>query len=503
MAELEAAQLLGRFRDEARSAQLLLNARSDERRQLEEGLAHCRRALDLYGVLDGPDWQARPAVRRLPVGDQAGLREELSELLLLLARGTSLNGPATQGPAGAGGPLQLALDLNRRAEALARDGKPSRALLSQRAELTRLLGRPDEARALREKADQTPLLTARDRYLAAAEHSARGRYREALPLLQLAVDKYPQSFWSWFLLGHCHAKLTRYADAAASYNAAVALWPQYPWVYFNRGLVYLWQSNHRRAAADFDHAIRLRPELTEPYLNRAIARQGLGDYAGAIDDLTLVLGREPDCTRAYFMRARARELAGDEAGARRDRDEGMRHEPADEHGWLARGIARMAADPPGALADFEKALEFNPRSLVALQNRAHLLGRTGRTEEAAATLDRAVAFYPDYVPARAGRGVYRARLRQWTAALEDAREALLRDTSAANAYQVAGIYALTSRENADDRPEAFRLLTTALRGGFGFDLLEADRDLDPIRQEPEFQRLVRAARAVRTTGPGK
>jgi tetratricopeptide (TPR) repeat protein len=203
------------------------------------------------------------------------------------------------------------------------------------------------------------------------------------------------------------------------------------------------------------------------------------------------------------MRARARELAGDAAGARRDRDEGMRHEPTDEHGWLARGIARMVADPPGALADFQKALEFNPRSLVALQNRAHLLGRTGHTEEAAATLDRAVALYPDYVPARAGRGVYRARLRQRTTALEDAREALLRDTSAANVYQVAGIYALTSRENAEDRPEAFRLLATALRGGFGFDLLEADRDLDSIRQEPEFQRLVQAARAVRPKGPGK
>jgi tetratricopeptide (TPR) repeat protein len=346
-------------------------------------------------------------------------------------------------------------------------------------------------------------LTVRDHYLEASEHAARGRFREALPLLQSAVERDPQSFWAWFLLGHCQARLSRYADAAASYNAAIALWPKYSWAWFNRGLVYHWQRNYTRAAADFDQAIRLRPDQTEPYLNRALARQNLGQYAGAVADLTHVLEQEPACTRAYFMRAKVRELAGDASGAKRDLDEGLRHEPVDEHGWLARGIARLAADPRGALEDFEKALEVNPRSLVALQNKAYLLGRTGRTEEAAGTLDQAVALYPDYVPARAGRGVYRARLGKRADALADAREAVLRDTTPANLYQVAGIYALTSREKPEDGLEAFRLLAAALRGGFGFDLLEADRDLDPIRTAPEFERLVEAARAVRAAGPGK
>jgi tetratricopeptide (TPR) repeat protein len=298
-------------------------------------------------------------------------------------------------------------------------------------------------------------------------------------------------------MGNCQSFLAQSGDAVASYNAAVALWPKFHWAYFNRGLVHLRQQNFVRAAADLDQAVRLRPDLSELYLNRAIARQGLKDYPAAVADLTRALDLDPACTRAYFMRARTRGLAGDAAGAKRDLDEGMRHEPTDEHGWVARGLARVPTDLPGALEDFDKALEFNPRSLAALQNKGSVLGRSGRAEDAARVLDRAVALYPDFVPSRAGRGVYLARQGKRAAALEDARESLRRDTSPSNLYQVAGIYALTSHEQPDDRLEAFRLLSLALRQGFGFDLLETDRDLGPVRDQPEFKRLVEAARSVR------
>ena len=76
------------------------------------------------------------------------------------------------------------------------------------------------------------------------------------------------------------------------------------------------------------------------------------------------------------------------------------------------------------------------------------------------------------------------------------RDALLRDTKAPNLYQVAGIYALTARSHPEDRREAFALLWSALKTGFGLDLVESDRDLDPVRKDPEFQRLVRSARAL-------
>ena len=61
----------------------------------------------------------------------------------------------------------------------------------------------------------------------------------------------------------------------------------------------------------------------------------------------------------------------------------------------------MNADPKAALEDFDQALGLNGRSLAAMQNKAHILGKLGRNEEAARTLDRAVELYPDFIPARA------------------------------------------------------------------------------------------------------
>jgi hypothetical protein len=98
------------------------------------------------------------------------------------------------------------------------------------------------------------------------------------------------------------------------------------------------------------------------------------------------------------------------------------------------------------------------------------------------------------VPVRAGRGVELARRGKRDEALRDASEALVRDTRAPNLYQVACIYALTSKANPDDKLEALRLLRLALRGGFGLDLIDGDSDLDPLRKHPEFGRVVTAAR---------
>ena len=138
----------------------------------------------------------------------------------------------------------------------------------------------------------------------------------------------------------------------------------------------------------------------------------------------------------------------------------------------------------------------NPFSAPGLQLKAHILGeRLNRPDDALAVLDRAVEFHPDHVPTRAGRGVELARRGRRDAALRDAREALLRDTRAPNLYQVGCIYALTSKTHTEDRVEAFRLLWSALKTGFGLDLVDTDTDLDPVRGDPEFRRLVAAARA--------
>jgi tetratricopeptide (TPR) repeat protein len=118
-----------------------------------------------------------------------------------------------------------------------------------------------------------------------------------------------------------------------------------------------------------------------------------------------------------------------------------------------------------------------------------------RRADAIAVLDRAVELYPDHVPARAGRGVLLARDGRRDEAIRDAKDALLRNTDPSNLFQVGCIYALTSKSHPEDRVEALRLLSGALQRGFGRQYLDTDHDLDPLRDDAEFKRLVAAAKA--------
>jgi tetratricopeptide (TPR) repeat protein len=326
----------------------------------------------------------------------------------------------------------------------------------------------------------------------------RGRFAEAVPLLNRAARLDPANFWVWWALGNCYDRLGPDARAESSYTVALTHRPDFDPAYHNRGLAHLRQRNFAEALADFDEVLRLRPGHARAHLHRATALQGLGRHAEAVADLTRALELGAPDTRIYFLRARSRQELGDAAGARRDRAEGLRREPTDEASWVTRGLARMAREPQAALADFERALQLNPDSPAALQNKAHVLAELlGRTAEALPALDRAVARYPEATPSRGGRAVLYARLGRRAEALRDADETLLRDTSPPRLYQVACVYALTSRQEPGDRPDAFRLLAAALRRGFGADLLENDRDLDPLRGEPEFRRLRDEARSRR------
>ena len=496
---LEAAATLRRLHHDLRAIEALLGSHIPEleREQQDEGMALARGLLDRYRVLESADWQETPLVAALAPEQRQQLREEMGELLLLLAGASARRAQP-----------DLALRLSALAEGCYPADAVPPALWRQRAELARSVGRDDEAGRLLERSEKTRALTPRDRYLLLlTEYRQEGRLPESLPRLHEASRLQGDNFSVWLILGHCHFELGKPMEAIECYAMAGALWPESPWPPLCRGLAFLELRDDRRAQAAFDEVIRLRPDLTEPYYNRALAKYRLRDLRGASDDLTHLLEGPKPPLRAYLLRAKVRDKQGDREGARRDREASLRVEPRDERDWTARGLARQPRDPRAALADFERALGLNPCYLSALQDKANVLAEDlGRTEEAVATLDRAVTLYPNDVPARAGRGVLLARLGRREAAHADARESLRRNSTPMTVYQVAGIYALTSRQVPDDRREAFRLLGSALSQGFGLDLIPKDRDLESIRDQPEFRTLVEAARSRRggaSPGPAR
>lgn len=500
---LAASDAFTRFQDDAQTSYFLLNARM-ARTQVDEGERACRAALAHFQVLDDPHWRESSAIQRLPSDKQQKLQNEAGQLLVLLAHAQQLAGENEVDPARREQRYQAGIQFCSLAGECFKDEQAPQSLWKQQGELFRRLSEREKAEAAFERARQTDLKNAHDRYLAARLLAEQGKFQEALPLLQAALGMNPQDYHLHFLQGICHDYLGQHADAIACYRACIALRPSFFGAYYNRGLSYLRLNAYKSAIADFDQVLKLKDDYTEAYVQRALAHQGMSKDAEAIRDLTTALERGFAQTRVYFLRAKLLEKTRDHEAAKADLAEGLRREPTDEMSCIARGIAFLPGDPKRALADFDAALELNPRSLAGLQNKAHVLGKYLKlTQDAVQVLDKAIQHYPDDVRPLAGRGVYLARLGKREAALKDAEAALLLDNGPSNLYQVAGIYALTSRQEPEDQKEALRLLALALKKGFGFDYLEIDRDLDPIRQSPTFRRVIEASRAMQSAAPAK
>src|SRR5262249_50246866 len=223
-ARTAAAGQLRAFRTEARTAVAVVAIHGHDLLRRRDGEARVRALLARYAVIEDPNWRTRPAVALLPEADRAALREQVVEMLLLLARvgadrATGL--PPDEREAG----LLAALTLIERAAGEYEPGAVPRAVRADRAEVLTRLGRTDAADQLRETGLRATPITPRDLYLSGTALLARGRYREAAKLLEEATARDPRLYWAWFGLGWAHISLGRDAQAEGCFNACIALEP--------------------------------------------------------------------------------------------------------------------------------------------------------------------------------------------------------------------------------------------------------------------------------------
>src|SRR5262249_45476880 len=251
----------------------------------------------------------------------------------------------------------------------------------------------------------------------------------------------------------------------------------------------------------FTRALALKPDWTMAQFHRSLALEKQLKFAAAEAELTALLKRPDAPARAWLQRANVRRKAGNHAGAAEDLAEGMKATATDALSLNARGLGRMKSDPVAALADFEQAIRADPRLWEPRQNKAGVLADyLSRPRDAVAALDQLLEIYPEYVEARAGRGVYLARLGEKDRAARDADDCLLEDRSPFRLYQMAGLFAQLWKHdhNPGTREQAVQLLSRALRAGIAdFKPIDKDDpDIAPLRNDPEFQRLVEHARGL-------
>jgi eukaryotic-like serine/threonine-protein kinase len=449
----------------------------------DQGMKAVRPLIARYQVTD-PDWKSLPDFALLDAGRQAMLTSAFAEVLVLMTRAEAAAGGYSHEAVTAG------LEWNKLAATLFSPEVRPAVLDRHRVELeARLAGRPTPPPATQSDRDS-------DLYFDGVDLAAAHQHARALPLLVNFCDKHPSHFRAWFARGVCHGALGQHADAAAAFIACLALLPDSPDVWLRLGIARRGQKRYPEAETSFTRALELKPHWTLALMNRGIAHLDERKFRDAEVDFTTALA-EPDApTRLHFLRSLARRGTGDTAGADADRADGLKLEPTDAVSWAVRGRWKMATEPEKAIADFDAALRLDPAQRDALANKSAVLAeQLHRETEAVPVLDRLLELYPNNVDARANRGVYLARVGRAEDAKRDAADCLAADVSALRMYQIAGLYAQLAKTDPMSKDESLRLLAKALRAGFdNMKLLMEDANLDSIRKDPAFQRLIDAAK---------
>ncbi len=481
---------LQRFDRDFTQTQFLLNTAGASDEHLADGVAKARECLiDLGLPADGPahlsGW-----IHGLAADEQGRVRQQAVELIMLEARAQVLRAKKHGSEADRRRAIERAIARLDRAENL--DRPAPAALFDERSRYYDALGEPARADRDRLQAARTAPSTCHDWTLLGTTLLAAGDAPAAEDALRQAIRLDVTSFWTWFILGHCHYKQGRYLEAAGDFAVCSARGPDFAWAHFNRGLALARAGRLHDASNAYDRALQLDPRFVEAMVNRALVELELNQLEEALRDLTraVELGRKD----LGVLASRGETLArlGRQAEAERDFAALLARNPDDPVVQVARGMTRVHSDPQGALRDFERVLEGDPRQAAAHYGMA-LLIRGRDLPSALAHLNAALDSDPHLIDAIQLRALVRARLGD-RAALDDV-DRLIANPTSGRLYNAGCAVALYAEKSADARqlPHALELLARALKTGFPASEMASDPDLKPLQALPEFHQMLARA----------
>ncbi len=231
--------------------------------------------------------------------------------------------------------------------------------------------------------------------------AALRRWPEAVAQYELALRLRPDSADAENNLANAIAKAGRLDDALTHYASALRLQPDFPEAEANWGRTLAETGRFEEARPHFERALRLRPS-SEAHAALAAVLAALGRTEQAIPHYEAALRGDSNDAAAQFGLGNAFARLGRLAEAVPCFEAAVRLQPdtaAAQHN-LAVALLQLGR-PAEAVAPFEATLRLLPDSAAAHHELAIALGQLGRSAEAERHDEAALRLQPDFAEARA------------------------------------------------------------------------------------------------------
>jgi tetratricopeptide (TPR) repeat protein len=158
-----------------------------------------------------------------------------------------------------------------------------------------------------------------------------------------------------------------------------------------------------------------------------------------LSNRTSVASTENITAKELVERGIAKGKEGDYQGAIADYTKAIEIDPKDADAYIRRGNARYdLGDKPGAIADYTKAIEIDPKYAAVYFNRGNTRADLGDKPGAIADYSKAIEINPKYTDAYINRGNVRDDLGDKPGAIADYTKAIEVDPKYALAYNNRG-----------------------------------------------------------------
>jgi tetratricopeptide (TPR) repeat protein len=252
--------------------------------------------------------------------------------------------------------------------------------------------------------------------------AAQGKFNEAIPHYERALELKPDYADARIDLGIALADQGKWDEAIQQYNQALQVNPDSAKGHFNLGAALYGQGKGAEAIQQFEQALQLNPDFAEAHCDLGAALANRGQWDEAIKHDLRALELNPDYAEAH------NNLGG---------------------ALAARGKLDQAA------GHYERALQLNPNYAEAYYNWGLLLAAQGKLDEAVEHYKRAVQLKPDYPQACYDLGNALARQGKLDQAIENYERALQLKPDYAEAHYNFGV-ALASQGKSAEAMQHFQ-----------------------------------------------